>query len=215
VWFHNTLTEFDFLLAPNESDVKYYEGITGLKTFVNPTLMITDFVKQTKKKLRDNTIIGGNFVRWYGGFDSYIVASEFDKSIYAPSMGRKQTNEEQLEINHLPYFLWIDWMYELSKFKYAVHLMPTHAAGTFALNCAYLGIPCIGYEGLDTQEKCFPELTIKGGDISYARYLARKLKDNKWFYNQIAESAKRNYDRYFSEQIYLKHWNEIWKKLHL
>ena len=214
-WYHNTLTQFDFLLVHNKSDEKYYEGITGLKTFINPTLMITDFVKQSKKKLRDNTIIGGNFVRWYGGFDSYIVASEFEKPIYAPSMGRKQQNEEKLEINHLPYLQWIDWMNELSKFKYAVHLMPTRAAGTFALNCAYLCIPCIGYEGLDTQELCFPELTVKDGDINFARFLARKLKDNKWFYNQISKTARENYYKYFSEQTYLEHWEKIWKQLAL
>ena len=215
VWYHNALTQFDFLLAHNESDVKYYEGVTGLKTYVNPTLMITDFVKQSKKKLRDNIIIGGNFVRWYGGFDSFIVASEFEKPIYAPSMGRKQLNEDKLDINHIPYLQWQDWIYELSKFKYAVHLMPTHAAGTFALNCAYLGIPCIGYEGLDTQYKCFPELTVKYGDINFARFLARKLKDNKWFYNQTSKTAREYYIKYFSEQTYLEHWEKIWKQLAL
>ena len=43
--------------------------------------------------------------------------------------------------------------------------MRTHAAGTFALNCAYLGIPCIGYSGLDTQRLCHPDLSIKMADI--------------------------------------------------
>jgi hypothetical protein len=54
--------------------------------------------------------------------------------------------------------------------------MPTHAAGTFALNCAYHGIPCIGYEGLDTQELCFPHLTVEMGNLNKAKQLAEKLK---------------------------------------
>ena len=89
-------------------------------------------------------------VRWYGGFDSYVVAQEFEESIYAPSMGRKIERESEMDITHLPYMNWIEWMNNLSQFRYAVHLMPTHAAGTFALNCAYHGIitlsPTINYK---------------------------------------------------------------------
>ena len=39
-------------------------------------------------------------------------------------------------------------------------MMRTHAAGTFALNCSYLGIPCIGYKGLDTQSTLHPDLSL-------------------------------------------------------
>jgi hypothetical protein len=41
---------------------------------------------------------------------------------------------------------------KLNEFKYGIHLMRTEAAGTFAIICAFLGIPWGGYEGLDTQE---------------------------------------------------------------
>ena len=78
----------------------------------------------------------------------------------------------------------------LSRFKYAVHLMPTHAAGTFSLNCAYYGIPCIGYEGLDTQELCFPHLTVKMGNLNKAKQLADRLKVDKDFYDDCSKTAK-------------------------
>ena len=33
----------------------------------------------------------------------------------------------------------------------------------------YLGIPCIGYEGLDSQELCHPWTTVKPGDLTKAK----------------------------------------------
>ena len=163
IWFYNTLMEMDVVFGHNKSDVEYFKGLTKKQhVYQNPSLMITDEIKPTTKpEDRRGVIIGGNMVRWYGGFDSYIIAQEFDEDIYAPSMGRKIKREDEMDITHLPYMNWLEWMNNLSQFKYAVHLMPTHAAGTFALNCAYHGIPCIGYSGLDTQSHCHPQLTIK------------------------------------------------------
>ena len=91
--------------------------------------------------------------------------------------------------------------------------MPTHAAGTFALNCAYHGIPCIGYKGLDTQQFCHPQLTIKMNDLSHARKLANKLKNDKDFYTTQSETAKRNFEIFFGEEQYKKNMEKILKKV--
>ena len=177
IWYFNTLTSADIIFTHNESDRKYYQGLTAHPDVrVLPSLMIEDSIGELKQKERKGVIIGGNFVSWYGGFDSFIIAQEFDNGIvYAPSMGRKQQGEEQL-IKHLPYLNWKEWIHELNKFKYGVHLMRTHAAGTFALNCASLKIPCIGYRGLDTQTNLHPQLTVEIGDLTHARYLAHQLR---------------------------------------
>ena len=119
--------------------------------------------------------------------------------IYAPSMGRKQEGEENL-IKHIPYTEWNDWIKQLSKFRVGIHLMRTHAAGTFALNCAYLGIPCIGYKGLDTQETLHPSLSIEIGDINKANQLLKTLNNNKDFYDKCKEEAKINYDKFYHER---------------
>ena len=122
-------------------------------------------------------------------------------------MGRKQPGEEQL-IEHLPYMNWKEWIHKLNEFKIGVHLMRTHAAGTFALNCAYLGIPCIGYEGLDTQEICHPDLTIKVGNLTKAKKLLGRLKNNSYFYNKMSSQARENYKKYYHENIF----NSTFKK---
>ena len=124
-------------------------------------------------------------------------------------MGRKIEREDELGINHLPYMTWLEWQTELSKHKFAVHLMTTHAAGTFALNCAYLGIPCIGYRGLDTQEKLHPMLSVEYGNIEHAKAKARRLMREPQLYERCSKDARENYEKYYSEDIYIKHMKRV------
>ena len=205
VHYYNSLQKADIIFAHNKKDKEYYQGLTQHKDIrVMQSLMIEDSIdvnSLTDSKDRKNCIIGGNFVSWYGGFDSFIVANNVFKSdeIYAPSMGRKQEGEENF-IKHIPYTEWNDWIKQLSKFRVGIHLMRTHAAGTFALNCAYLGIPCIGYKGLDTQETLHPSLSIDVGDINKANELLKTLNNNKDFYDKCKEEAKKNYDKFYHER---------------
>ena len=204
IWYFNTIQEADFMFVHNESDKKYYEGLISKECKILPSLIIEDSIKDLPQVERKNIIIGGNFCSWYGGFDSYIVSQEANCPIYIPSMGRKIEDEEQMpNLNHLPYMNWVEWIKTLNNFKYGVHLMRTHAAGTFALNCAYLGIPCIGYEGLDTQEKCHPYLTVKLGDLVTAKEKLTLLKTDKNFYNKCSKISKENYKKYYHENKFL------------
>jgi hypothetical protein len=208
VWYFNTLTAADIIYAHNKDDQKYYQGLTTHSDVrVLPSLMIEEAIGKLEQVDRSGVIIGGNFVSWYGGFDSFLIAQEFDNGkVFAPSMGRKQPGEEQL-LTHLPYMNWTDWMHALNKFKYAIHLMRTHAAGTLALNCAYLGIPCIGYKGLDTQEICHPNLTVEVGDLVTARVLATRLRDDETFYKEQAWLASTLYNSEYKEEHFLQNFN--------
>jgi recombinational DNA repair protein RecR len=82
--------------------------------------------------------------------------------------------------------------------------MPTIAAGTFSLNCAYLGIPCIGNRKVDTQKICFPLLSVEPENVDLARDLAYRLKTDVSFYKECSECAKINYKAYYS----LDTWKE-------
>ena len=195
IWWYNSLTEFDMLFAHNHKDVNYYRGITNKPVHKMPTLMLADRLGiKPRSEWSDVVIIGGNMVRWYGGFDSYIVAQEFDMPIVAPSMGRKIDREDEMDIQHLPYMTWVEWINNLSQYHVGVHMMPTHAAGTFTLNCAFHGIPCIGYKGLDTQEELHPLLSVDDGDMNSAINLAHKLED-KYFYDECSIMCRENYEK--------------------
>lgn len=198
IWYFNTLTSADIIFTHNKADQMYYQGLTSHPDVrVLPALMIEEVISDIPSVERNGVIIGGNFVSWYGGFDSYIIASDLSEDVYAPSMGRRQPEEEHL-IKHLPYMNWKEWIYALNKFKWGIHLMRTHAAGTFALNCSYLGIPCIGYNGLDTQELLHPNLSVDVGDLQTARKLTLKLKDEE-FYKEQSDITKKMYKEFYSE----------------
>jgi hypothetical protein len=210
----NFLSSMDFLLTHNKSDISYFKGIFKKPSFNLQSLMIEDTIKNIPRENNQLPIIGGNFCSWYGGVDSYFVAQNFNKPTFIPSMGRKIENEDQFPgLHHLPYMMWNDWIKTLADFNVGIHLMRTHAAGTFALNCAYLGIPCIGYKGLDTQETLHPDLSVNIGDINTANQLAIKLRDNKEFYNYCSHVAKDNYLVYYTEKKWLQNWNEIYEQI--
>ena len=214
IWHYNLLTSVDGILSENETDIPYFKGINPKVPIQDiPSLMIEDSVLNARLiEKQDKVIIGGNFTRWYGGFDSYVIATEFDLPIFCPSMGRRQPNEEQL-VTHLPYLQWNEWINALAEFKYAIHLMPTIAAGTFAMNCGFLGIPCIGYEDADTQRKIHPELSVKIGDLETSRKYALALKNDKDFYNHCSEIARKNYRELISETQFITKMNNYFDKL--
>lgn len=212
-WFYNVMLNADFFLAHNEIDYKYYEGLLNKRGYINPTLMITDLIDIIPHVERDNVIVGGNIGNFYGGFNSMIVGLEVADKVYAPKMGRMKPEEKGVkEIEHLPYLEWYDWILKLNEFKYAVHLNPNNIAGTFSLNCAFLGIPCIGSMFTNTQRMCFPDLSVHPTDLRQAKNLIRLLRDDKKFYDNVSKKAKNMFKDFFSEKSYINNWNSILSK---
>lgn len=209
--FYNLLSKCNSIFAHNEHDVKFYKGLLPHKQVnVMKTLLIEDLIKDIIPQPQDKVIIGGNFARWYGGFSSYIISDIFGVEKWTQESHAKRLNEQDIpDLNHLPRLTWLEWMRELSTFKYAVHLMPTIAAGTFSLNCAYFGIPCIGNEKVDTQRICHPELSVDVEDVEKARTLAKRLNEDKEFYNHCSSTTKILYKKHynidnFKEKINIK-----------
>ena len=109
---------------------------------------------------------------------------------------------------------WVEWINALSEFHIGVHMMPTHAAGTFTLNCAFHGIPCIGYKGLDTQEELHPYLSVNDGDIEKAKYLARELKNDTEFYDNCSKTCRKNYENsLYNEKNFVPYITDILERL--
>ena len=214
MWFLNQMMSVDVVFAHNGVDKLYYEGLLEKPTYINPTLMIEDSVKNLPKVERNGVIMGGNLGRWYGGIDSYMIASELETEISAPQMGRMDKMELNVDdIKHLPYLDWVDWIKKLNEFKYAVHMNPNTIGGTFNLNCAYLGIPCIGNINSNTQRLCFPELSVEPYDLVTAKKLANKLKTDSEFYNMVSEIAIIKYNELFSEKQYNLVMSSNFKKI--
>ena len=209
IWYFNFLVEMDLIFCHNDVDSKYYNGLTNVRTELLPTVMITDNVVQ-RNESGGGVIIGGNWVRDYGGFDSYQVASEITDDITSITTGRMKPEEKSL-FKHLPWMYWSEWINTLSQYHIGVQL-GTAAAGTFNLNCSFHGIPCIAYSNSNTQKILHPKTTVELGDVIRAKEIARKLKD-KDFYDECSESTKENYAKYYSEEKFLEHTNKIFNSI--
>jgi len=204
--YYNTLMSADWVYCHNESDVNYYKGLGCKDVRVMQSLMVPEGLV-SRSEWGNGTIIGGNFVSWYGGFDSYMIAREIGNPIVAPSMGRKQELESQIEdIQYLPYMSWRDWINNLSQYNIGIHLMRTHAAGTFAMNCGFHGIPCIGYYGLDTQQIIHPHTTVEVGNLNGAKDIALKLKNDEEFYQMCSDVALFNFETEYTEENWKLNW---------
>ena len=206
IHYYNMIASCDSVFCHNEHDSVYYKGMFENKPVnVIPSLMIHALLEDMKPTRENKAIIGGNMSRWYGGFESYLVASEFKTDIFVQDSHSKRDHEDMMsKLNHFPRMIWKDWIEKLPSFKYAVHLMPTIAAGTFSLNCAYFGIPCIGNREVDTQKLCHSNLAVDIHDVKYAMELARKLRDDQDFYEECSYQAKNNYNLFYS----LDSWKE-------
>ena len=206
VWFYNQLIEADILLCHNDIDVRYYSGITNKPCYIMPTLMIEDTVKVAEVRT-DSVFVAGNWHQTYRGFDAWIVGQEFELPMHGFKAGKFRQGEEITGIEYMPWKPWSEFMYELSKHKYGVQTYET-SAGQFPLNCAYLGIPCIGYDQVDTQRILHPDLSVEVGDVLAARELVRKLKDNS-FYQECSGRAKELYQAQYSEKVFIEKMKSI------
>ena len=210
VWFYNQLLEADLLLCHNDADVKYFRGITDKTSMVLPTLMIEDNIKTAKKE--DRVFVAGNWHLTYRGFDAWVISNEFDLPKYGFKSGKYKDGEEINGINYLPWMDWYEFMLELSKCKYGIQTYQS-SAGQFPLNCAYLGIPCIGYNDINTQRDLFPDLSVERGDVFSARQLASRLQTDKDFYDMNVEVSKMIYQESYTEKAFLQKWRKIVEKL--
>jgi hypothetical protein len=91
-------------------------------------------------------------------------------------------------------------------------MMRTHAAGTFSMNLAYHGTPCIGYEGLDTQDLLHPQTTVEVGNIAKAQSILKKLYSDKFFYHECSEQTKELFDKHYSEEAWLDDFQKVNKE---
>ena len=208
--FIENLRKADWVWCHNKSDVSYYEGLGCEDVRVMRTLILPEGLDcQLTTSMKNGIILGGNFTSWYSGLDSYLIAHAVNEPITNVSMGRKQEQEDMIpDIKYLPYMTWREWINECSKYKVGIHMMRTHAAGTFSMNLAYHSTPCLGYGGLDTQDLLHPQTTVKLGDIRGAQRILKKLYDDKGFYKECSLQAKELYNTYFEETQWLKHFKK-------
>ena len=177
--------------------------------------MVDSGLDKSKFKPKSNrSIITGPLTREYNGFSQVLIAHQYGLPIDIPPMGESRMPKDSWEmapyigVNYLPYMSWIDWMYNLNQYEIGYMMTSSTASGSFALNCAYLGIPCIGDKRADTQSILFPDLAIDSFDNRKALELTLKLKKDKLYYKEVVDKAKELYKTEFNKQRMLEILNQ-------
>ena len=212
VWWYNQLQAADGIFVPNSDDIPFYEGIFPNSDVKVIRSVMTDEGLDPSQFLpkEDRIIINGPLTMEYNGFSQIILAHNTGMEIDVPPMGESKMPKDSwdmasnLGINYLQYMTWDKWMYNLSRYKIGYMLMPAMASGSFALNCAYLGIPCIGWGKADTQKLLFPDLSIDLFDNKRALELTLKLINDNDFYNEVSYKAKEIYAKEFTKEKMLE-----------
>ena len=211
-WWYNQLRAASGILVPNSTDVSFYKGLFPDKEIkVIRSVMTDEGLDKTKFKPKENrTIVTGPLTREYNGFSQLLLAHNLDMPVDIPPMGESRMPKDSWEmapnlgVNYLQYMSWTEWMYNLSRYKVGYMMSAATASGSFALNCAYLGIPCIGDKRADTQSILFPDLAIDVFDNEKALELTLKLKNDLDFYIEVSNKAKRLYKQEFTKEKMLK-----------
>ena len=211
-WWYNQLSSSDGILVPNSTDISFYKGLfPDKKIKVIRSVMTDEGLDKTKFKPKENrTIVTGPLTREYNGFSQLLLAHNLDMPVDIPPMGESRMPKDSWEmapnlgINYLQYMSWVDWMYNLSRYKVGYMMSAATASGSFALNCAYLGIPCIGDKRADTQSILFPDLAIDVFDNEKALKLTFKLKNDLDFYLEVSNKAKELYKKEFTKEKMLE-----------
>ena len=211
-WWYNQLRAANGILVPNSTDIPFYKGLFPDKDIkVIRSVMTDEGLDKSKFKPQENrTIVTGPLTREYNGFSQVLIAHNADMPIDIPPMGESRMPKDSWEmapnlgINYLEYMSWVDWMYNLSRYKIGYMMSSATASGSFALNCAYLGIPCIGDKRADTQSILFPDLAIDVFDNKKALDLTLKLKKDLDFYIEVSNKAKRLYKKEFTKEKMLQ-----------
>ena len=211
-WWYNQLRAASGILVPNSTDVSFYKGLFPDKEIkVIRSVMTDEGLDKSKFKPKENrTIVTGPLTREYNGFSQLLLAHNLDMPVDIPPMGESRMPKDSWEmadnlgVNYLEYMTWAEWMYNLSRYKIGYMMSSATASGSFALNCAYLGIPCIGDKRADTQSILFPDLAVDVFDNEKALELTFKLKNDLDFYIEVSNKAKRLYKKEFTKEKMLK-----------
>jgi hypothetical protein len=173
----NILDSVDFLLTHNLNDRAYIKNITKNKnpTYVLPTLFDGSLMPPPlPMDERRGVMIMGCPGQWYNAMPAIKTCLDLGiKRIGIPGMGRitddfrEFCKEKKIEI--YSWIQWADWLDVLKTYTFGINIMTTRAAGTFNLNCAALGLPCIGFYDLDTQINCHNENLYIGKSLE--RYI--------------------------------------------
>lgn len=96
-------------------------------------------------------------------------------------------------IEHQPF---PEMMKFLAQLLLVIDTFTIRSYGRFSIECATLGIPCIGTYLVDSIHRCFPDLCTEPNDIPKTAKLVNQLINDDDFYTEVANKAQQKVEYY-------------------
>lgn len=212
IWIYNQFYNSDRIYTQNEYDVKYLRGIyPNVPVHIILPVMDDSIIDPNKFLEKTETaIIAGPMMGEYLGFNSSILLRNLEIPFEVPPMGSSRMPSDSYDYinmfggSYLQYMMWLEWIHNLSKYKYGMFMVDAIGAATFPMNLGYLGIPCVGDNRADTQKNIFPELSVDYLDYESAFNKLKLLKTDNIFYKDISDKSKELYKSIYNKDNFLK-----------
>ena len=145
--------------------------------------------------------------------DIVVIIHRYDNNWLAPFLVTDKIGynthavclDNNLGVHLYPFFKYIEqgkeftqYLSWLAKKKLVVDSYhKIHTYGRSPVDCACIGVPCIGTNWTWAQKKLWPDLTVEPGYVYDQRLLVKKIMEDEDFYHSCVEKAKAQLD-YFS-----------------
>lgn len=219
--FVEVYREVDVLGVLIKDSVPYFKTITDKPVF---WLGVPFPLEWSKKHLispeKKEAIIelANSFNHQKGGLTNYIVLRGIqDKPpkvkgccySYNKSSDIKAAKLLGLDLDVRSGMDWPEYYVAHSKSYIGLHLDYRWTWNRYSLDCAAAGIPCISTKHATTHKMLFPQLCVDPFDTNQAIQIAKKLLENKSFYDECREYALEkitlfNYEN--SKKRFMKFW---------
>lgn len=153
---------------------------------------IEEIVKYKKPERQKKIMISGHrydmnyLLPWYA-----MNNAELDESWVTSCVG---CYSDKSRVVHLydeihGYLPFLDLMELTSKHYCAIESYMLHSYGRFTIECAALGVPCIGTNLVSSMRQCFPALCHEVNDVEHQTELIRDLTNDLGLHKAVGEKG--------------------------
>lgn len=201
---YKALQSVDIIFSMEEDKINYYQNLTNslvkfIHVPIDERMMSNEFSVPIELK--------GDYVVVYGDNNPNCPITVFGmlKKLKRPVVTVCITPEKVADLKTLFNVEITSCLNKLGTYSFLrllarswVHFYPTRWIGSAreSIACAVAGTPCIGSDKSHTQKRLFPELACDIYDVQKMETLAQKLYEDKLYYKQIIDYAKKQLDFY-------------------
>lgn len=206
--------DYIFAVEPLQAEIISYSINRNVPVLPHPVA-----ISEIKKHISEERInqIGFSLHRYDKNFLlSGLIANRLPKTYQSIALGSTSSKRDLLHLfTFIKEYCSFEELIKLTSQLYAVCESYTiHSYGRYTVECAALGVPCVGPENVASIKHCFPDLTTKLNHIKEYSDLLHKLINDKDFYSEVAMKSIKLSEDYSFESSKTKMLNFLNSESH-